>query len=199
MNNLYLIIGPSGSGKTRLADGLSRKCGMKSVESYTTRSPRYPGEPGHIFVSDDEFDRLGELFAYTEYNGHRYGVTKDILDGSDIYVIDPDGAIYLAEHYSGKPLRYIWLSTSPGICFKRMLLRGDSEEKANERIKNDESRFSMSKLADVRTKMTGVSIVTDKYAPAQVLSIARKKISDFECLTGLDYFERSCSGLLEDE
>ena len=80
-----------------------------------------------------------------------------------------------------------------------MLLRGDSEEKANERIKNDESRFSMSKLADIRTKMTGISIVTDGYTPAQVLNIARKKISDFECLSGLDYFERTCSGLLEDE
>ena len=199
MNNLYLIVGPSGSGKTSLAEGLSWKLGMKQVESYTTRSPRYPGETGHIFVSDEEFDKLGELCAYTEFDGHRYGVTKDILDESDVYVIDPYGAMYLLDHYSGKPLRYIWLAASPGVCYERMTHRGDSDEKAKKRVENDSDRFRLSDLAYIRSRIPGIRIVTDKYAPAQVFEIVKKIISKFERVDNLYSTDKEFSGLLEDE
>ena len=199
MKNLYLIIGPSGSGKTRLAEGLSEQYGMKSVESYTTRPPRYSGETGHLFVTDEEFDALGELCAYTEYNGYRYGVTKDILDESDIYVIDPAGALYLADHYSGKYLRYIWLGTSPGVCYERMIARGDSEDMAQERVKNDEKAFGIIRLAQIRTKMSGNFFVTDNYTADQILDIVKRKIDELERFDGLGAFERGHSGLLEEE
>lgn len=199
MNNLYLIIGPSGSGKTSLAEGLSWKLGMKQVESYTTRSPRYPGETGHIFVSDEEFDKLGEMCAYTEFDGHRYGVTKNILDKSDVYVIDPAGVMYLLDNYSGKPLRYIWLATSPGVCYERMIHRGDSEEKAKKRIENDSDRFSLSDLAYIRSRIPGIRIVTDKYAPAQVMETVKKSIAKFERVDILYSDGKEYSGLLEDE
>lgn len=135
MNNLYLIIGPSGSGKTELANGLAKKYYLTPVESYTTRPPRYPDELGHIFVTEEHFNALGEMCAYTEYNGHQYGVTKNILDASDIYVIDTDGACYLFDRYSGKHLYYIWLDTSPQVCYERMISRGDEETAAVDRVK----------------------------------------------------------------
>lgn len=199
MKNLYLIIGPSGSGKTELANGLNRGHGLKPVESYTTRPARYSGEPGHIFVTDEEFDKLGKMCAYTEYNGYRYGVTKDILDDADVYVIDPAGAIYLADHYSGKTLRYIWLATSPGVCYERMLSRGDDEEKVKERVKYDGKAFGMLQLVDVRTKMRGNFLVTDNFDAGQMLNIVKDIIDNLEHRDDIDICERDCSGLLEDE
>ena len=180
MKNLYLIIGPSGSGKTELAKNLAKNLRMKSVESYTTRPPRYLNEPGHIFVTDDEFDALGEMCAYTEYNGYRYGVTKDILDASDVYVIDPAGAVYLADHYSGKDLHYIWLVTTPAVCYERMLSRGDDEATAKKRVEYDQDAFGLDQIIDLRVRMPGDFIITDRRSAEQVFDIVCSVIKGLE-------------------
>ena len=56
MKNIYCIAGPSGSGKTTIAEELKKRYGMKVLESYTTRAPRYEGETGHIFVTPKKFN-----------------------------------------------------------------------------------------------------------------------------------------------
>lgn len=138
MKNIYLIIGPSGSGKTTIANELEKRYGLKQVQSYTTRPPRYEGERGHIFMSDEEFNALGELTAYTEFDGCRYGITNKQIDESDIYVIDPEGAKYMAEHYDGDTSIYaIRLDIRPRYCYQRMLERGDTHEEAVKRIEHD--------------------------------------------------------------
>ena len=88
MNNyIFLIVGPSGSGKTTLVEMLEQSLGMTSIESYTTRKPRYSGEKGHIFVSDEDFDQLKDLVGYTEFDNHRYAATAMQVEHNDIYVI----------------------------------------------------------------------------------------------------------------
>ena len=47
---IFLIIGESGSGKTTLVSSLEKQKNLKSIQSYTTRPPRYENEYGHIFV-----------------------------------------------------------------------------------------------------------------------------------------------------
>lgn len=142
MKNIYLIIGPSGSGKTTIANELRDVYELKTVESYTTRPPRYPGERGHIFVSDEEFDHLGEMVAYTEYNGFRYGVTADIIDQNDIYVIDPPGVEHMKNHYHGdKGIVTIGLDVSETIRALRMMKRGDSICDILKRIETDAQWF----------------------------------------------------------
>lgn len=180
MKNIYLVIGPSGSGKTELANGLAKKYYLKPVESYTTRPTRYPNEPGHIFVTEKHFNELGEMCAYTEYNGHQYGVTKNILNASDIYVIDPYGACYLFDRYSGKDLYYIWLKTSPKICYERMISRGDEETAAADRVRYDNKAFGPAQLAEVRSKIPGIVIDTDNRSAEQVLEMAWSKILNEE-------------------
>lgn len=143
LKNIYLIVGPSGSGKTSIANELQTTYGYKAVESYTTRPPRYDGERGHIFVSDKEFDALGPMCAYTEYNGYRYGVTSDIIDSHDIYVIDPYGVKYLKQRYRGKKkIITIRLKCSHRTLVTRMLERGDSIEKIEERLATDVVSFA---------------------------------------------------------
>ena len=42
-NCIFLIVGCSGSGKTTITEQLEQKYGLKSIQSYTTRKPRYEG------------------------------------------------------------------------------------------------------------------------------------------------------------
>lgn len=147
MKNIYLIIGRSGSGKTTLTEMLAKEHGLKTVWSYTTRPARYEGEEGHIFVSEDEFDCLGEMCAYTEYGGYRYGVTSEIIDNSDLYVIDPPGVLYLKDRYKGsKGLITVFLDISRDICRQRMEARGDNPEVVQKRLDMDEGWFDSSKF-----------------------------------------------------
>lgn len=147
MKNIYLIVGPSGVGKTTLVEKLAADHGLKQVESYTTRQPRYPGESSHIFVSDKEFDKLGEMVAYTEYNGARYGVTSDIIDTYDLYVIDPFGVEYMLERYHGcKGVVVIWLLAESNEIRARMKARGDSKEQIDKRLAVDAKAFDRSKV-----------------------------------------------------
>lgn len=187
MNNLYLIIGPSGSGKTELSNALAKKYYLKPVESYTTRPPRCPDEKGHIFVTEDHFNALGEMCAYTEYNGYRYGVTKNILDASDIYVIDPDGALYLFDRYTWKNLYYIWLDTSPLVCYERMIVRGDESAAAVDRVQYDKEAFSLAKMAEVRSKIHGAVIKTDNLNAEQVRKTAWTCIRANELADGTEW------------
>ena len=58
---IVLIVGESGSGKSTICDELTKRYGLKQVESYTTRPRRSEDEDGHTFVSDEEFDKLEDI------------------------------------------------------------------------------------------------------------------------------------------
>ena len=136
---LLLFVGRSASGKTTIADILEQKYGHKQVFSYTTRKPRYDGEIGHIFLDEDEFDILGELVAYTEYNGFRYGTTAEQLDQCSIYVIDVPGVeILLAKYKTNRPICILYFDTTVYTRINRMLDRGDNNNQIISRLLQDE-------------------------------------------------------------
>lgn len=140
LRTLYCIIGPSGSGKSTLEKNIKNELPwLKSVESYTTRPPRYENEPGHVFVTKEEFDKF-KLVAYTKFNGYEYGVTEELLDKADLYVIDLDGIKVLKERYQ-RPMIVIGLTVNEETCKNRMSARLDSVEAINERIENDKKMF----------------------------------------------------------
>ena len=99
MKNIYLIVGCSGSGKTTITEQLEQKYGLKSIQSYTTRKPRYDGESGHTFVSDEEFDKLTDMVAYTEFAGNRYCAIAEQVENNDLYIIDPKGVDFFMKSY----------------------------------------------------------------------------------------------------
>lgn len=143
MKNIYLIVGPSGSGKTMVANRLEEKYRLKQVLSYTERPPRFEGEGGHTFVTPEEFDKLENLCAYTVFDGHRYGVPAEMVEVSDIYVIDPAGVAYMKEHCSGKKgVKVIGLFAAEEVCKRRMRTRGDSKEAVSERVEHDRIAFA---------------------------------------------------------
>lgn len=137
---LFLCIGRSASGKTTIANMLAEKCGYTQVESYTTRPPRYDRERGHIFVSEEEFNSLGELAAYTYYHGNHYGTTLAQLTDCDIYVIDVPGCESLLDKLKDdtRPIVVFYFDASAYNRILRMRGRGDSDAMIVERLLQDE-------------------------------------------------------------
>ena len=138
-NTLYLFVGKSASGKTTVANFLEKKHGIKQVNSYTTRPPRYEGEIGHVFIDDTEFNNLDELVAYTEYNGFRYGTTAEQLDQCQIYVVDIPGVKTLLERYkTDRKIAILYFSANICTRIHRMIDRGDSDMAIISRLLQDE-------------------------------------------------------------
>ena len=136
---LYLFVGESASGKTSVAEYLEKEKGMKSVQSYTTRPPRYEGEKGHRFISEEEFDKLKNIVAYTVFDGYRYCSTKEQADDADIYVIDPPGVKTFLEKYKteDRTIRIIFFDADIRTRIDRMHKKGDSDKSIVNRLYND--------------------------------------------------------------
>lgn len=139
-DKLFLFVGKSASGKTTIANLLEEKHGYKQVESYTTRRPRYDGERGHTFVSEEEFKNLSKLAAYTFYNGCHYGTTFKQLNECSIYVIDPPGVKYLLEKFdSARDIAIIYFDASVSTRIDRMVDRGASDMEIIKRLHHDDT------------------------------------------------------------
>lgn len=139
---IYLIVGESGSGKSWIVDRLTA-AGMTAIQSYTTRSPRYPGETGHIFVDKMPEDMAG-FVAYTHFDGHDYWATTQQVEENDLYVVDPAGVTYFLRHYDGtkRPVVF-YIETTEKTRRKRMKKRGDKRRDIRRRIQHDRTMFGV--------------------------------------------------------
>lgn len=128
MNCIYLIVGQSGSGKTTIVEQLEAKYKLSSIQSYTTRQPRYENETGHIFISNEDFDKLKDLVAYTEFDSNRYCATAEQVENNDLYIIDPKGIEFFLKTYKGSKVpKIIYIDSDISTRYDRMIQR--SEEK----------------------------------------------------------------------
>ena len=139
-NKLFLLVGKSASGKSTIATILEKVYGYKQVESYTTRKPRHFAEGGHIFVSEEDFLNLGELAAYTLYNGNQYGVTYDQLEQCSIYVIDVPGVENLLKNLNGsRPICIVYFDAAVSTRIMRMIERGAGDHEIIGRLLTDDT------------------------------------------------------------
>ena len=147
---IFLIVGCSGSGKTTITEQLEQRYGLKSIQSYTTRQPRYDGETGHIFVSNEEFDKLTDMVGYTEFVANRYCATAEQVENNDLYVIDPKGIDFFMKSYKGNKIpKVIFISSDLTTRYERMVeraeIKGSTYTEAVDialgRIKNDVNEF----------------------------------------------------------
>lgn len=140
MNNpLYLFVGRSASGKSTVANILESVGKYNQLQSYTTRPKRTEDEIGHIFISDEEFDKLENIIGYTEYNNHRYCSTAEQVDKASIYVIDVPGVETLLERYQNeRPIVVVYFDTNIRTRIDRMVDRHDCDAAIISRIYVDE-------------------------------------------------------------
>jgi len=146
---LFLIVGKSGCGKTTIVNRLE-KYGLKTVQSYTTRSKRNPDESSHIFISDGIFKNLENIVAETFFNNHHYGATQEQVDRCSTYVIDLAGIEYFKTHYKTDRIVKVIQIKSPKIKTLFRLLQRDGLRKTISRIINDMNMFkNVGKVVDV--------------------------------------------------
>jgi guanylate kinase len=108
---MYLIMGRTASGKDYFAKLLEQR-GLVGVKSHTTRPPRSSEEDTHVFVSQDEANKLTDRVAYTKIGDYEYFATPQDVEDKDFYVIDPVGLTSLAENMPDKAFRIIYVQAS---------------------------------------------------------------------------------------
>lgn len=149
---LFCILGASASGKSTLVQKLEIELNMKQIASYTTRPPRYEGEAGHTFVTEEEFQSLSDIVAYNYYLDNHYGVTSQQIDDEahGLYVVDQTGLNELKEKYKGDRKIYsVYIDCLPLNRYDRLFDRYFkmyqnslvATNRAMERIKQDEIEF----------------------------------------------------------
>lgn len=155
MKFLYLIMGKSGSGKDTIADMLCSDHDMRKLISYTTRRQRPNEKNTHIFVSRRDYYKMefkGIIAAQTVINNEYYWSTLEQIEKSDLYVIDPIGALELMDAVY-RPVKVIYIDADYETRKNRMRKRGDREIDIALRLKNDELDFKDAKaLADIVIK-----------------------------------------------
>lgn len=142
----FLFVGRTASGKSSIAKSVCEKLGLKQVISYTTRPKRLSEKDGadHIFIKDEDVNTYKEnIAAYTEINGYKYFTTFDVIDDSDIYIIDPNGITALKEK-CGDQYRFIeiYIRTPQKITEARAKERGDTIREFKKRYVDEHQQFA---------------------------------------------------------
>lgn len=142
----FLFIGRTASGKSSIAKAVCEKMGLTQVVSYTTRPMRKSEKNGadHIFITDEEVLQYeDDIAAYTEINGYKYFTTYDVIDKSDIYVIDPIGVdnlkIKCGDRYE---FVEIYIRTPQDLSETRARLRGDKLKDCKQRWVAENQQFT---------------------------------------------------------
>ena len=141
----FLFIGRTASGKSSIAKAVCEKMGLTQVVSYTTRPMRKSEKNGsdHIFITDEEVSQYeDDIAAYTEINGYKYFTTYDVIDKSDIYVIDPIGVdnlkIKCGDRYE---FVEIYIRTPQKLAETRARMRGDNLKDFKQRWVSENKMF----------------------------------------------------------
>lgn len=151
---IYCIVGESGSGKDSLVKYTLEKykLPLKLLVSYTDR-PKRPNETNgveHWFVGSSDFTEIknnDEVVAYTRIgeDGYRYMATRDNLEDSDIYLIDPEGLKGFKANYGHKyDIVTIYIDCPYKERYNRAVSkRGDSPCKFAKRYNDEQNMFKV--------------------------------------------------------
>lgn len=146
---IICVVGRTATGKTSLARAVCNKLGIKIVKSYTTR-PIRPKEienherSDHYFITDEDVDTYrDDIAAYTEINGYKYFTTKQVLNESDVYVIDPLGIKELKRRCGDEyQIITVYIRVDHSTGKRRAMQRGESIDDYYERYKSENEQFS---------------------------------------------------------
>ncbi len=137
------INGRGGSGKSTLVNALNDSLGLEKTSNYTTRKPRYEGEQGYFFVSEEDFqwrfknNQIIESY-FRKSNGAFYGLPAPTQTG--IVQSEIMGVVALKKWCFQNNVLFlsIYLDVNSDVLLERLKNRSDINEVPEERLKEDE-------------------------------------------------------------
>ena len=130
MSEKIMIAGRTGCGKDTSAYCFIKNYGKEQLISYATRDRRFPGEATHIFISNEEANKMTNRVAETIIDGNQYFATKEQLDACDIYVIDPKGLSDVCSRAPETDLCVLYVKASKNTRRQRAIDRAADKELA---------------------------------------------------------------------
>lgn len=143
---LLCVMGRSASGKDTLVQKLCERTELKQIISYTTRERRVNEGDTHIFITDEEYERMeaeNQIAAFTQIGQYKYCCTVKQLYENDVYVIDPIGVKHLRElNLPNLRLVTVFINVPDSVREERALnKRGDDKIKWRVRNRNESEQF----------------------------------------------------------
>ena len=155
--NRIILVGKAGSGKDHMRKIFQQR-GFEYAVSYTTRPPREGEVNGkdYYFLSDEDFSRMNELglwYEWVEFNGWRYGTTKEQFYSENpmVFIMTPGGLSHLGEE-DRKSSLVIFLDVHRLIRIKRLEARNMPGDSVWRRIEADSGDFKNFKNYDIAIK-----------------------------------------------
>ena len=119
---------------------------LKQLCSVTTRPRRYPGEDTHVFVSEEEANKMTERVAETVIAGYQYFATVGQFEECDVYVIDPRGLSCVCTKAPHIPTYAVYVTANDDVRLNRAKSRAADPELAEkvfkERHADEDAQFS---------------------------------------------------------
>lgn len=140
---IVVLCGASGTGKTSVRNYLCENFRYEKIKTGTTRKKRDNEDEYDYMDYKDMLRRVvnnSYVFA-TEYNGEVYATPMAAFDHENpMLILDAKGASMLKESF-GTDSIVICLSAPKRICMDRMIARGDSFEKIDQRMDSFEKDY----------------------------------------------------------
>ena len=157
MNNKnIIIIGPAASGKDTLRKRLEKK-GFIYCKPFTTRPKRKDEtDDDYFFVTNEEFDNYsqnGQFAVKSIYNGWKYGITKQLMETCNLFVMTPEYISDIDAEFLGNSF-IIYLNPGLDTRIERLCSRNDVDDVLR-RIESDEVQFKGFNTFDIQ--------ITDSY------------------------------------
>ncbi len=145
MNGKIIIVGPGGSGKDFLRKKMVDK-GFSYGVSFTSRPPREGETEGidYYYRDEDFFESKEDIFLeLQEFNGWRYGISKEEFKEKDLFILSPGGLKSLPEYFR-KISFIIYLNPDEKIRIKRLESRNDADSVERRLIADGKDFFQFS-------------------------------------------------------
>ena len=153
---MLVLMGKASSGKDIVKDILIKEHGFHGITTFTTR-PMREGEIPNVtyhYISDEEFAKKideGFFFFFFKFkvaeNTWYYGTAKNDLvstDNKTVIILTPHGVRDILK-YNINPV-IIYLYSNIDTIKKRLYMRNDNNDKAEDRIKRDAKDFKYADL-----------------------------------------------------
>lgn len=153
---MLVLIGKAASGKDTVKDILIKEHDFHSITTFTTR-PMREGEIPDVtyhYISDKEFAKKIDEGFFAEWKKYKvdgnvwyYGTAKHDLVNTDdktVIILTPDGVRDILK-YNINPV-IIYLYSNIDTIKKRLYMRNDNNDKAEDRIRRDAKDFKYADL-----------------------------------------------------